>query len=99
MGWRVQRNSPFLHRALKHWTESIRVANNEEIKTLSDIIRNVYDRVVLPPTHVLLPLAKHRLKVQRLVALTTPLYRRRQLLLQLGRWLVPPAVLHQLSVP
>ena len=89
MGWRVRKHQDFLHRALRDWSQSVKAANREELKTLTDIVRNVYDRVVKVPSHLLGPLTSQRAKVRRVSALTAPLYERRQLLLELGANLVP----------
>ena len=89
MGWRVQRHQTFLHRALRDWSQSVKAANREELKTLTDIVRNVYDRVVKVPSNLLVPLTSQRAKVRRVSALSAPLYERRQLLLELGTNLVP----------
>ena len=83
VAWRVNRNQLFLHRVLDDWTTEIRRAHGDEIKTLTDILRNVYDKVITLPPRLLLPLSQHRAKLRRLVALSTPLYDRRDLLLQL----------------
>lgn len=93
--WRVNAHSVFLHRALKRWESTVERADNDELKTLTDILRNVYDRVVTVPKQVLVPLSKHRAVVRRLVALTSPLYQRRHLLLQLGP-LLRPVIKHVL---
>lgn len=101
MGWRVRRHQDFLHRALRDWSPSVQAASREELKTLTDIVRNVYDRVVKVPSNLLVPLTAQRAKVRRVSALSAPLYERRRLLLELGANLVPVirAVLQRLRVP
>ena len=82
-GWRVNLHQDFLHRALRDWNHTILGASANELKTLTDTVRNVYDRVIRLPVHVLQPLKQDRHKVRRVSALSTPLYERRALLLQL----------------
>lgn len=86
--WRVQRHQAFLHRALDDWKHEIVGAHHEKLKTLTDIARNLYDRVLRLPPALLLPLKPHRCKIRRLSALSTPLYERRGLLLELQEPLV-----------
>lgn len=62
-GWRVDLHRAFLHRALNNWKDEVTHASNEELKTLTDIVRYLYDKVVRVPQHVLLPLQPYRYKV------------------------------------
>lgn len=84
--WRVARHQPWLLslRQPDTWREQVVQANNEELRALTDVIRNLYDNVIKVPTDVKLPLRAHIREVRRLSGLTTPLHERRALLLRLG---------------
>lgn len=71
------------------WRKEIHQANNEQLRALTDVIRNLYDGVVPLSSQVKLPLKKHIRDIRRLSGLTTPLYERRALLLALGARLLP----------
>ena len=66
-----------------------RIQSGQQIRALTDVIRNLYDGVVPLPTQVKLPLKKHIREIQRLSGLKTLLYERRALLLALGSRLLP----------
>ena len=91
--WRVTAHQPFLLRLVSgkgnRWRLEIHRASNEELRALTDVIRNLYDNVVPLPMSVKRPLKKHIREIRRLSALTTPLYERRALLLALGVRLLP----------
>ena len=91
--WRVTAHQPFLLNLVRgdgtNWRREINRASNEQIRALTDVIRNLYDDVVPLPTQVKLPLKKHIREIRRLSGLKTPLYERRALLLALGNRLLP----------
>ena len=91
MAWRVGAHRPFLLHVTSRngWGRGVRQANAEQLRALTDVIRNVYDAVIPVPTHIKLPLKKHKREIRRLSAFSTPLYERRALLLSLGKRLVP----------
>ena len=90
--WRVAAHQRFLLGLTTGgdaWGRTLRQANSEQLRAVTDLIRNLYDGVVPVPTDIKLPLKKHKREIRRLSALTTPLYERRALLLSLGKRLVP----------
>lgn len=91
--WRVAAHQPFLLNLVKGdgatWRREIHEASNDQLRALTDMIRNLYDGVVPLPSQVKLPLKKHIREIRRLSGLTTPLYERRALLLALGVRLLP----------
>ena len=91
--WRVLTHQPFLLTLTSGggpgWGRQIQQASTEELRALTDLIRNVYDGVIPIPTEVKVPLKKHIKEIRRLSGLTTPLYERRALLLSLGKRLLP----------
>ena len=88
--WRVLTHQPFLLTLTSNgWGRHIQQASTEELRALTDLIRNVYDGVIPIPTEVKVPLKKHIKEIRRLSGLTTPLYERRALLLSLGKRLLP----------
>lgn len=91
--WRVMTHQPFLLALASGddatWRKEIHQANNEQLRALTDVIRNLYDGVVPLSSQVKLPLKKHIRDIRRLSGLTTPLYERRALLLALGARLLP----------
>ena len=91
--WRVAAHQPFLLNLTRGdgatWRREIQQASNDQLRALTDVIRNLYDDVVPLPSHVKLPLRKHIKEIRRLSGLTTPLYERRALLLALGARLLP----------
>ena len=88
--WRVLTHQPFLLTLTSGgWERQIQQASTEELRALTDLIRNVYDGVIPIPTEVKVPLKKHIKEIRRLSGLTTPLYERRALLLSLGKRLLP----------
>ena len=91
--WRVSAHQPFLLNLVggdgTTWCREINRASNEQIRALTDVIRNLYDGVVPLPTQVKLPSKKHIREIQRLSGLKTPLYERRALPLALGSRLLP----------
>ena len=91
MDWRVGAHRPFLLHVTSRngWGRGVRQANAEQLRALTDVIRNVYDAVIPVPTDIKLPLKKHKREIRRLSAFSTPLYERRALLLSLGKRLVP----------
>ena len=72
------------------WSRGVLDASNEELKALTDVVRNLFDRVIEVPTQVRYPLLDYKKELGRASALTAPLYERRQILAAL------PA---ELSVP
>ena len=92
-GWRVAAHQPFLLNLSRGdgatWRRGIHQASNEQLRALTDVIRNLYDNVIPLPSEVKLPLKKHIREIRRLSALTTPLHERRSLLLALGARLLP----------
>ena len=92
-GWRVSGHQPFLLNLVRGggvpWRREINRASNEELRALTDVIRNLYDGVVPLPTQVKLPLKKHLREIRRWSALKAPQYERRALLLALGARLLP----------
>ena len=88
--WRVLTRQPFLLTLTSNgWGRQIQQASTEELRALTDLIRNVYDGVIPIPTEVKVPLKKHIKEIRWLSGLTTPLYERRALLLSLGKRLLP----------
>ena len=88
--WRVLTHQPFLLTLTSNgWGRQIQQPSTEELRALTDLIRNVYDGVIPIPTEVKVPLKKHIKEIRRLSGLTTPLYERRALLLSLGKRLLP----------
>ena len=88
--WRVLTHQPFLLTLTSGgWGRQIQQASTEELRALTDLIRNVYDGVIPIPTEIKVPLKKHIKEIRRLSGLTTPLYERRALLLSLGKRLLP----------
>lgn len=91
--WRVAAHQPFLLNLVRGdgttWRREIHQASNEQLRALTDVIRNLYDDVVPLPTQIKLPLKKHIREIRRLSGLKTPLYERRALLLALGARLLP----------
>ena len=91
--WRVSAHQPFLLNLVRGdgatWRREINRASNEQLRALTDVIRNLYDNVVPLPTQVKLPLKKHIREIRRLSGLKTPLYERWALLLALGSRLLP----------
>lgn len=89
--WRVGTHRPFLLHVTSGngWERGVRQANPEQLRALTDVIRNVYDAVIPIPTDIKVPLKKHKREIRRLSAFSTPLYERRALLLSLGKRLVP----------
>ena len=91
--WRVSAHQPFLLNLVggdgTTCRREIYRASNEQIRALTDVIRNLYDGVVPLPTQVVLPSKKHIREIRRLSGLKTPLYERRALLLALGSRLLP----------
>ena len=88
--WRVLTHQPFLLTLTSGgWGRQIQQASTEELRALTDLIRNVYDGVIPIPTEVKVPLKKHIKEIRRLSGLKTPLYERRALLLSLGKRLLP----------
>ena len=88
--WRVLTHPPFLLTLTSNgWGRQIQQASTEELRALTDLIRNVYDGVIPIPTEVKVPLKKHIKEIRGLSGLTTPLYERRALLLSLGKRLLP----------
>ena len=88
--WRVLTHQPFLLTLTSGgWGRHMQQASTEELRALTDLIRNVYDGVIPIPTEVKVPLKKHIKEIRRLSGLTTPLYERRALLLSLGKRLLP----------
>ena len=92
-GWRVAAHQPFLLNLIRGdgatWRREIHQASNEQLRALTDVIRNLYDNVIPLPSEIKLPLKKHIREIRRLSALTTPLHERRSLLLALGARLLP----------
>ena len=76
--WRVSAHQPFLlnlvHGDGTTWHREINWASNEQIRALTDMIRNLYDGVVPLPTQVKLPLKKHIREIRRSSGLKTPIY-------------------------
>ena len=74
--WRVSAHQPFLLNLVRgdgtSWRREINRASNEQIRALTDVIRNLYDGVVPLPTQVKLPLKKHIREIRRLSAFKTP---------------------------
>ena len=91
--WFVSAHQPFLLNLVggdgTTWRREINRASNEQIRALTDVIRNLYDGVVPPPTQVRLPFKKHIREIRRLSGLKSPLYERRALLLVRGSHLLP----------
>ena len=89
--WRVAAHQPFLLGLTTGdaWGRTLRQANSEQLRAVTDVIRNLSDGVVPVPTDIKLPLKKHKREIRRLSVLSTPLYERRALLLSLGKRLVP----------
>lgn len=91
--WRVSAHQPFLLNLIRGdgttWRREIHQASNDQLRALTDVIRNLYDGVVPLPTQIKLPLKKHIREIRRLSGLKTPLYERRALLLALGARLLP----------
>ena len=88
--WRVLTHQPFLLTLTSNgWGRQIQQASTEELRALTDLIRNVYDGVIPIPTEIKLPLKKHIKEIRRISGLKTPLYERRALLLSLGKRLLP----------
>lgn len=71
------------------WRREIHRASNDQLRALTNVIRNLYDDVVPLPSRIKLPLKKRIREIRRLSGLTTPLYERRALLLALGARLLP----------
>ena len=57
--WRVTAHQPFLLNLVRgdgtNWRREINRASNEQIRALTDVIRNLYDDVVPLPTQVNCP--------------------------------------------
>lgn len=91
--WRVEAHQPFLLNLVSGdgamGRREIHKASNDQLRVLTDVIRNLYDGVVPLPSQIKLPLKKHIREIRRLSGLTTPLYERRALLLASGARLLP----------
>lgn len=91
--WRLAAHQPFLLDLVSGdgvtWRREIHRGSNEQLRALTDLIRNLYDGVVPLPPQIKLPLKKHIREIRRLSGLKTPLYERRALLLALGARLLP----------
>ena len=66
------------------FSEDIKRASNEQLRALTDLIRNLYDNVIQVPAYVKTPLLGNRKAIRRISALTTPLHERRKLLRRVG---------------
>ena len=64
------------------WRRELYRASHDQLGALTDMIRNL-------PSQIKLPLKKHVGEIWRLSGLTTPLYKRKALLLALGARLLP----------
>ena len=91
--WRVSAHQPFLLNLVggdgTTWCREINRASNEQIRALTNVIRNLFDGVVPLPTQVKLPLKKHIREIRHLNVIKTPLYEQRVLLLALVAPLLP----------
>ena len=85
-GWRVQQHAEWLSGLTDRqaFSEDIKRASNEQLRALTDLIRNLYDNVVQIPAYVKIPLLGDRQAIRRISALKTPLYQRRSLLRRVG---------------
>ena len=67
MDWRVGAHRPFLLNVTSNrgnaWGRGVRQANAEQLRALTDVIRNVYDAVIPVPTDIKLPLKKHKREI------------------------------------
>ena len=85
-GWRVQQHAEWLSGLTDRqaFSEDIKRASNEQLRALTDLIRNLYDNVVQIPAYVKIPLLGDRQAIRRISALKTPLHQRRSLLKRVG---------------
>ena len=68
MDWCVDAHRPFLLHVISNrgnaWGRGVRQANAEQLRALTDVIRNVYDAVIPVPTNIKLPLKKHKRNIR-----------------------------------
>ena len=74
------------------FSEDIKRASNEQLRALTDLIRNLYDNVIQVPAYVKTPLLGDRKAIQPISALKTPLHQRTSLLGRVGREKLVPFV-------
>lgn len=74
--WRVDTHETFLQRLPEDWSNGLKRVSNDELKAVTDIVRNIFDVKVALPSELLEPLKE----VSKISALTTPLHQRRLLL-------------------
>ena len=91
--WRVAVHQPFLLNLTSGdgatWRREIRQASNDQLCSLTDLTRKLYDDVFPLPSDDKLPLKKHTREIRCFRGFTTSLFERRALLLALGARLLP----------
>lgn len=81
--WRVETHRDFLQRLPNDWENELTRASNDELRAVTDIVRNIFDATVALPRELSYPLQGHKKEVSHISALTTPLHRRRSLLIDI----------------